>query len=45
MCYGILTGQTLAKVVIEDAIGAISVLNGLEFVWGQPYKAAHPVQV
>lgn len=29
MCYGILTGQTLAKIVIEDAMGAISVLNGL----------------
>ncbi|WFA08965.1 acetylxylan esterase [Tissierella sp. Yu-01] len=32
MCYGILTGQTLAKVVIEDAMGAISVLNGLDCV-------------
>ncbi|MBZ9623676.1 acetylxylan esterase [Clostridium sp. FP2] len=32
MCYGILTGQTLAKIVIEDAIGAISVLNGLDCV-------------
>ncbi|HEX2947043.1 MAG TPA: prolyl oligopeptidase family serine peptidase [Clostridia bacterium] len=32
MCYGILTGQTLAKIVIEDAMGAISVLNGLDYV-------------
>jgi len=32
MCYGILTGQTLAKMVIEDAMGAISVLNGLNCV-------------
>lgn len=32
MCYGILTGQTLAKIVIEDAMGAISVLNGLDCV-------------
>jgi len=32
MCYGILTGQTLAKTVIEDAMGAISVLNGLDCV-------------
>lgn len=32
MCYGILKGQTLAKIVIEDAMGAISVLNGLDCV-------------
>lgn len=32
MCYGILTGQTLAKTVIEDAMGAISVINGLDCV-------------
>lgn len=32
MCYGILTGQTLAKIVIEDAMGAISVLNGLDCI-------------
>lgn len=32
MCYGILTGQTLAKMVIEDAMGAISILNGLDCV-------------
>ncbi len=32
MCYGILTGQTLAKMVIEDAMGAISVLNALDCV-------------
>jgi dienelactone hydrolase len=32
MCYGIVTGQTLAKMVIEDAMGAISVLNGLDCV-------------
>ena len=32
MCYGILTGKTLAKIVIEDAMGAISVLNGLDYV-------------
>jgi len=32
MCYGILTGQTLAKTVIEDAMGAISVLNRLDCV-------------
>lgn len=29
MCYGILSGKTLAKIVIEDAMGAVSVLNGL----------------
>lgn len=32
MCYGILTGQTLAKIVIEDAMGAISLLSGLDCV-------------
>lgn len=32
LCHGILTGETLAKVSIEDAIGAVSVLNGLDIV-------------
>lgn len=32
LCYGILTGETLAKISIEDAMGAISVLHGLESV-------------
>lgn len=32
LCHGILTGETLAKIAIEDAIGAISVLNGLDIV-------------
>ncbi len=32
LCHGILTGETLAKISIEDAIGAISVLNGLGIV-------------
>jgi Dienelactone hydrolase and related enzymes len=31
-CHGILTGETLAKISIEDAMGAISVLNGLDIV-------------
>lgn len=32
LCHGILTGETLAKISIEDAIGAVSVLNGLNIV-------------
>ncbi len=32
LCHGILTGETLAKIAIEDAIGAISVLNNLDIV-------------
>lgn len=32
LCHGILTGETLAKISIEDAIGAVSVLNGLGIV-------------
>lgn len=32
LCHGILTGETLAKISIEDAMGAISVLYGLESV-------------
>jgi dienelactone hydrolase len=32
LCHGIMTGDTLAKIVIEDAIGAISVLNNLDIV-------------
>ena len=32
LCHGILTGETLAKIAIEDAIGAVSVLNGLNMV-------------
>lgn len=32
LCNGILTGETLAKIAIEDAIGAISVLNNLDIV-------------
>ena len=32
LCHGILTGETLAKIAIEDAIGAVSVLNGLNIV-------------
>ena len=32
LCNGILTGETLSKIAIEDAMGAISVLNSLEFV-------------
>lgn len=32
LCNGILSGETLAKTAIEDAMGAVSVLNGLDFV-------------
>lgn len=32
LCNGILSGESLAKIAIEDAMGAISVLNGLGFV-------------
>ncbi|PKM62307.1 MAG: hypothetical protein CVU97_06050 [Firmicutes bacterium HGW-Firmicutes-21] len=32
LCHGILSGQYLAKTVIEDAMGAISVLNNLDNV-------------
>lgn len=32
LCHGILTGETLEKISIEDAIGAVSVLNGLDIV-------------
>lgn len=32
LCYGIMTKETLAKIAIEDAMGAVSVLNGLDFV-------------
>ncbi len=32
LCHGVLTGDTLAKTVIEDAMGAISVINKLEVV-------------
>lgn len=32
LCHGILTGESLAKIAIEDAIGAVSVLNGLNIV-------------
>jgi len=32
LCNGVLSGETLAKIAIEDAMGAISVLNNLNFV-------------
>ncbi len=32
LCYGVLSGETLAKIVIEDAMGAVSVLNNLDIV-------------
>lgn len=32
LCHGILSGETLAKIVIEDAMGAISVLNNIDKV-------------
>lgn len=32
LCYGILNGETLAQRVIEDGMGAISVLNAIPFV-------------
>lgn len=32
LCNGVLSGETLAKLAIEDAMGAISVLNNLDFV-------------
>ncbi len=32
LCHGVLSGETLAKIVIEDAMGAISVLNNLDIV-------------
>lgn len=32
LCNGVMTGNTIAKIAIEDAMGAISVLNGLEQV-------------
>lgn len=32
LCNGVLSGETLAKIAIEDAMGAISVLSNLDFV-------------
>lgn len=32
LIHGIMTGETLAKIATEDAIGAISILNGLDCV-------------
>ncbi len=32
LCHGVLSGQTLAKIAIEDAMGAISILNNLKCV-------------